>query len=117
MLVSRGKSQENVPELIAGDIGAVAKLGSATTGDTLSLRSNPVQMEGIEFPEPTYNVAVSPKSKADLDKMSFALSRLVEEDPNLHTSREPATGEFIVSSMGDTHVEVMAEKAKRKFRR
>ena len=115
LLVSRGKSQENVPELVAGDIGAVAKLSSTTTGDTLSLRTSPIRMEGVELPEPTYNVAASPKSKADLDKMSFALSRLVEEDPNLRTSREPATGEFIVSSMGDTHVEVMAEKAKRKF--
>ena len=115
LFVSRGKSQESVPELVAGDIGSVAKLAATTTGDTLCTRASALHMEGIEFPSPNYNVAISPKSKADLDKMSFALARLVEEDPNLHTRREPSTSEFIVSGMGDTHIEVMAEKAKRKF--
>lgn len=115
LLVSRGKTQESIPELVAGDIGSVAKLATTTTGDTLCLRANPVRLPGVEFPSPTYNVAISPKSKADLDKMSIALSRLIEEDPNLHATREKSTGEFVISGMGDTHVEVMAEKAKRKF--
>ena len=115
LLVSRGKTQESVPELTAGDIGSVAKLATTSTGDTLGVRSDPVRLPGVEFPSPTYSVAISPKSKADLDKMSLALARLTEEDPNLHITREKSTGEFIVSGMGDTHVEVMAEKAKRKF--
>ena len=115
LFVASGKSQESVPELAAGDIGSVPKLSVTTTGDTLALRANPLQLPGIEFPTPSYSVAVSPKSKADLDKMSIALTRLGEEDPSVRMSREAATGEFIVSGIGDTHVEVLLDKAKRKF--
>ena len=115
LFVASGKSQESVPELAAGDIGSVPKLSVTTTGDTLTLRANPRQLAGIEFPTPSYSVAISPKSKADLDKMSIALTRLGEEDPSVRMSREAATGEFIVSGIGDTHVEVLLDKAKRKF--
>ena len=115
LFVTCGKSQESVPELMAGDLGCLSKLAAAATGDTLTTRANPFQLPGIEFPTVNYQVAVTPKSKADLDKMSIALSRLAEEDPSLRMSREAATGEFVISGMGSTHVEVMVEKAKRKF--
>ena len=110
-----GKTLESMPELVAGDIGVVAKLAGTTTGDTLGLKANPVRLEGITFPNPIYSVAVYPKSKADLDKMSTTLARLAEEDPSLRIGRDAATGEFVLSGMGDTHLEMLVEKAKRKF--
>jgi elongation factor G len=115
LFVVIGKSQETVPELVAGDIGSVAKLASTHTGDTLSLRANPLRLSTIEFPSGNYTVAVSPKNQADLDKMSIALSRIGEEDPTLRISREAATGDLLVTGMGDTHLDVMMERVKRKF--
>ena len=115
LFVPSGKSQVNVAELAAGDIGGVAKLGATTTGDTLAQKSDPVRLAGVPFPNPIYTVAVRPKSKADLEKMSSALTRLAEEDPSLRVGRDAATGEITLSGLGNSHVEVLAEKAKRKF--
>ncbi|MGQ9572869.1 MAG: elongation factor G [Dehalococcoidia bacterium] len=111
----RGKSQEQVTEVVAGDIGAVAKLAETSTGDTLCSREKPVILPGISFPEPAFSGAVYPKSKADLDKMGSALSRIAEEDPTLRISRNQDTGETIMSGLGDSHVEVAVEKIRRKF--
>ncbi len=110
-----GKSQEPVSELVPGDIGAVAKLSSVVTGDTLGSRDDPLVLPGLEFPAPVYNMAVSPKSKADLDKMTGALARITEDDPSLIITREPDTHEILLGGMGDTHVEVAVEKMARKF--
>jgi len=109
-----GKGQEQVPAVVAGDIGAVAKLADTHTGQTLGTKE--VQkLPGISFPSPAYSAAVSPKTKADLDKMGSALQRIVEEDPSLRLERNPATGEMILSGLGDSHVEVNLERIKRKF--
>ena len=110
-----GKSQEAVQELAPGDIGAVAKLSSVLTGDTLSSRAKPIVLPGMEFPAPIYQMAVYPKSKADLDKMTSALSRIGEEDPSLKITRERDTLEMLLGGLGDTHVDVAVEKMKRKF--
>ncbi|HAJ00488.1 MAG TPA: elongation factor G, partial [Dehalococcoidia bacterium] len=83
LYLPRGKSQENVTEVSAGDIGAIGKLSDTLTGDTLCLREQPVSFEAIDFPVGFYRVAVSPATKADLDKMSTSLARIVEEDPTL----------------------------------
>ena len=83
-----------------GDIGAIPKLTATVTGDTLSQRDRPVALERLEFPVGYHTVAVSPKTKADVDKMSMALSRIVEEDPSLRVSREPDTGEILLSGSG-----------------
>ncbi len=115
VFVPVGKQQEPAPSLAAGDIGSVSKLAHATTGDTLTTKADAVSLPPIEFSEPVFRVAVHPKSKADLEKLSTSLTRLVEEDPSLALTRDQATGELIVAGMGDTHVEVMAERAKRKF--
>ena len=115
LFVPIGKAQEPVPSLAAGDIGAAPKLAHAVTGDTLTTKAAGVELPGIDFPAAVYSVAVHPKSQADLDKMSTALSRLGEEDPSLHLQRDPETSELVATGMGDTHVEVMAERAKRKF--
>ena len=115
LFVPRGKSQEQVEMLPAGDIGAVAKLTATTTGDTLCQRDQPVQLPGLSFPNPTYTVAVLPKNVADLDKMSTSLARMAEEDPSLRVYRDPDTGESLVAGLGDVHLETVLEKIKRKF--
>jgi len=111
----RGKTQEPVSQLRAGDIGAVAKLSLTSTGDTLSIRDNPVKIAPILFPGPAFSEAVHPKTKADLDKLGSALSRLSEEDPTLEVRRDADTGETILSGLGETHLGVAAEKMLRKF--
>ena len=111
----RGREQEAVPELAAGDIGAVTKLGSVLTGDTISSREQPLILGGVEFPSPVYMMAVYPKTKADVDKMTSSLARIVEEDPSIVLTRQPDTNEMIMGGLGDTHLDVAIEKMQRKF--
>jgi len=111
----RGKTQTQVAEVAAGDIGAVAKLAHTTTGDTLCQRDRPLVLPGIVFPEPAFSAAITPKGKADLDKMSTALQRIVDEDPSLRIERNSDTGETLLQGLGDSHVEVALEKIRRKF--
>ena len=115
ILAVRGKNQEQVSRLAAGDIGAVPKLSGTATGDTLCQREKPLVLTPVAFPEPCYSAAVHPRSKADLDKMGSALSRIAEEDPTLRIHREHDTNETILSGLGDSHLEVSAEKMRRKF--
>jgi elongation factor G len=115
LFVVRGKNQEPVPRVEAGDIGAVAKLNITITGDTLGSQDKPIKIAPATFPEPVYSLAVHPKTKADLDKLGSALTRLTEEDLTLRMHRDNDTGETILSGMGDTQLDVAAEKMRRKF--
>ena len=115
VFVPVGKKQENVASLAAGDIGSVSKLAHAVTGDTLTMKADAVSLPRVEFPEPVFHIAVHPKSKADFEKLSSSLARLTEEDPSLVLNRDQATGELVIAGQGNTHMEVMAERAKRKF--
>jgi elongation factor G len=115
LFVVRGKAQEPVPQLVAGDIGALAKLAETSTGDTLATKERPLVLPAISFPTPAYSAAVHPKTKADLDKMGNALSRIVEEDPTLRVHRDADTNETILSGLGEPHLEVAVEKILRKF--
>ncbi|MBA7693913.1 Elongation factor G [subsurface metagenome] len=115
LFILRGKTQEPVSQLRAGDIGAVAKLSLTGTGDTLCSQDKPVKIVPISFPEPIFSKAVRPKTKADLDKLGAALSRLAEEDPALRVHRDSDTNETILSGLGETQLEVAAEKMLRKF--
>ena len=110
-----GKNQQTVPQVAAGDIGAVARLNLTTTGDTLCAREHPVIFPGIEFPKANFSMAIQPQTKTDLDKMSTVLPRICEEDPSLQTRREADTNEFIISGVGDNHLEIIKEKIRRKF--
>jgi elongation factor G len=110
-----GKNQQPMPQVTAGDIGAVAKLSLTTTGDTLCAREHPVIFPGIEFPRANFSMSIQPKTKTDLDKMSTVLPRICEEDPSLQTRRESDTNEFIISGVGDSHLEIAREKIRRKF--
>jgi elongation factor G len=115
LFVLRGKTQEPIPQLGAGDMGAVAKLTLTGTGDTLGSQDKPVKIAPIEFPEPAFSLAVHPKTKADLDKLGAALTRLAEEDPTLRVHRETDTNETILSGIGESQLEVVADKMQRKF--
>ena len=111
----RGKEQTAVGEVGPGDIGAVTKLAEASTGDTLCAPEHPVVLDGVHFPDPSYTVAVRPKSKGDLDKLGTSLHRLIEEDPTIQIARDPVTGDTLVSGMGDSHVQIATERMARKF--
>jgi elongation factor G len=115
LFVLRGKNQEPVPQISAGDIGAVAKLTTTSTGDTLCNQDKQVKIAPIEFPPPIFSLAVHPKTKTDLDKLGAALTRLAEEDPTLQVRREADTNETILSGIGESQLEVAAEKMLRKF--
>jgi elongation factor G len=115
LFTALGKNQQTVPQVAAGDIGGVARLNLTTTGDTLCAREHPVIFPGIEFPKANFSMAIQPQTKTDLDKMSTVLPRICEEDPSLQTRREADTNEFIISGVGDSHLEIIKEKIRRKF--
>ena len=111
----RGKEHINTDAVGAGDIAAVGKLAATLTGDTLSEEHHQVTLPGIAFPPTSYAAAVNPKTKADLDKMGQALHRIVEEDPTLHLSRDPISGENIIAGLGEPHVQIALDRMTRRF--
>ncbi len=111
----KGKDTEPVGVISAGEIGAVAKLVHTHTGDALSSREKPLKLSPIDFPPASLPVAIEPQTKADLDKLGAALSRLVEEDPSVRVEREPETGEQLLWAQGESHIAVIVERLKRKF--
>lgn len=115
MFIPKGKGQDQVTEIGPGDIVAVAKLSVTQTNDTLCDEANQILLKPVDFPRPVYSVAVHPKAKGDEEKIGSGLSRLAEEDPAFTVRRDPVTAENIISGMGDTHVDVMIERLKRKF--
>jgi elongation factor G len=111
----RGKEHESVPEVVAGDIGAVAKLQHVHTGDTWSTKDDPVQLPSIELPEPLLAYAVTPKTKGDEDKLATGLARLREEDPSFRVARNEETHETVIYGMGEAHLDVQMSRLKAKF--
>jgi elongation factor G len=115
VVLLRGKEQIPVPEVTAGDIGVVAKLGETLTADTLCNKGQPLVLPGIEFPTPLFAVAVAPKTKADSAKLGPSLTRIVEEDPTLGWRNEESTRQVILEGMGDAHVETAIRRLDQKF--
>ncbi|WP_066372406.1 elongation factor G-like protein EF-G2 [Herbidospora mongoliensis] len=109
-----GKTQRPVPKCVAGDVCVVAKLGHAETGDTLSEKENPLLMEPWPMPEPLLPVAIRAKSKADEDKLSQALGRLVAEDPTLRLENNAETRQLVLWCMGEAHADVMLDRLSRR---
>jgi elongation factor G len=115
VLVLQGKTQTHVPDLHAGDLGAVAKLKDAHTGDTLGDRSVGFAVPPMKFPEPVLSYAIEPKSRTDEDKIGPAMQRLREEDPSISYDRDPQTHELLLSGQGQLHIEVTVAKLRRRF--
>jgi len=110
-----GKKQHPIKQAVAGDIVAVAKLKETITGDTLCDIARPIVYEPARQLLPVISYAIEPKTKADEDKIHNALHRMIEEEPTLESHRDAQTKEFIISGMGQVHLEVIVEKMKRKF--
>ncbi len=110
-----GKEHESVSEVPAGDIGAVAKLQHAHTGDTWATKDDPVTMPPMDLPEPLLAYAIAPKSKGDDDKLATGLSRLREEDPSFRVARNDETHETVIYGMGEAHLDVQMSRLRSKF--
>lgn len=107
--------REEVDEIRAGDIGAVLGVKDTFTGDTLCDPNDPIVLESISFPEPVISVAVEPRSAAEQDKLSEALRKLAEEDPTFRVRTDEATGQTIISGMGELHLDIIIDRMKREF--
>lgn len=110
-----GKKQLDLDEIVAGDIGAFAKLADSITGDTLCDGRQKVEYENINFPKPVISMAVSPKSKGDEDKLGTGLQRLREEDPTITVERNAETKQTLINGLGEVHIDVVSCKLKSKF--
>jgi len=115
LIVLQGKTATNVPELKAGDLGAVAKLKDTRTNDTLADKAAGITFAPIAFPEPVLSYAIEPKSRGDEDKISTAMHRLEEEDSTIKYQRDPQTHELLLAGQGQMHIEVTVAKLKRRF--
>jgi elongation factor G len=115
LLALQGKTQTHVPELKAGDLGAVAKLKDTHTNDVLADKNTAVRVAPVSFPEPVLSYAIEPKSRGDEDKISTAMHRLEEEDPSIKYARDPQTHELLLAGQGQLHIEVTVAKLKRRF--
>ena len=113
--VMQGKTATHVPELKAGDLGAVAKLKDTRTNDTLADKAAGITFAPIAFPEPGLSYAIEPKSRGDEDKISTAMHRLEEEDGGIRYRRDPQTHELLLAGQGQLHIEVTVAKLKRRF--
>jgi elongation factor G len=115
LLEMHANQRKERDEFYAGDIAACVGLKRATTGDTLCDPDHPLILEKMEFPEPVISMAIEPKSKADREKLAFALSSLSDEDPTFRVSTNEETGQTIISGMGELHLEIIYDRMKREF--
>lgn len=108
--------QNQIPELGAGDIGAVVGFKDIKTGDTLCAENAPIVLESMVFPEPVIGLAIEPKTQADTDRLSIGLNKLSEEDPTFRVNTDEETGQTIISGMGELHLEIIVDRLKREFK-
>ena len=116
MLLMHSNKRDDINEAYAGDIIALAGLKDTTTGDTLCDASHPIVLENMEFPDPVIELAVEPKTKADVEKMGLALSRLAMEDPSFKVSSDPDSGQTIIKGMGELHLDIIVDRLRREFK-
>ena len=110
-------NKQNAIDFIeAGDIGAAVGFKSIKTGDTLSDEKNPIILESMDFPDPVIGIAVEPKTKADVDKLGMSLAKLAEEDPTFTVRTDEASGQTIISGMGELHLDIIVDRLKREFK-
>lgn len=116
LLKMHSNKREDIKEIYAGEICAFVGLKDTVTGDTLCDEKVPVILERMDFPEPVIQIAVEPKTKADQEKMSIALSKLAEEDPSFRVSTHEETGQTLIGGMGELHLEIIVDRLKREFK-
>ncbi len=116
ILQMHANHREEISEIYAGGIGALVGMKNTTTGDTLCDIEKPVLLETITFPEPVISIAIEPKTKADQEKMGFALRKLAEEDPTFKVRTDEETGQTIISGMGELHLDIIVDRMKREFK-
>ncbi|ETN96732.1 translation elongation factor 2 (EF-2/EF-G) [Zhouia amylolytica] len=110
-------NKQNAIDFIeAGDIGAAVGFKDIKTGDTLSDEKNPIVLESMDFPDPVIGIAVEPKTKADVDKLGVALAKLAEEDPTFQVKTDEASGQTIISGMGELHLDIIVDRLRREFK-
>ncbi|HLH04864.1 MAG TPA: elongation factor G [Bryobacteraceae bacterium] len=107
--------REEIQEILAGDICAAVGLKQVVTGDTICDENKPILLESIDFPAPVIQLAIEPKTKADQEKLGVAIHKLATEDPTLHVSTDPETGQTILSGMGELHLEIIVDRMQREF--
>ena len=115
VVLMHSNHRQEVPELHAGDIGAVVGLKNTTTGDTLCEVNKTIILEKMEFPAPVIEEAVEPKTKADQEKMTIALAKLAEEDPTFRVRTNPETGQTLIAGVGELHLDIIVDRMKREF--
>ena len=108
--------QNPIDFIEAGDIGAAVGFKDIKTGDTLSAEKSPIILESMDFPDPVIGIAVEPKTKADVDKLGMALAKLAEEDPTFQVKTDEASGQTIISGMGELHLDIICDRLKREFK-
>lgn len=108
--------QNAIESISAGDIGAAVGFKDIKTGDTLCAEKNPIVLESMVFPDPVIGIAVEPKTKADVDKMGMALAKLAEEDPTFQVKTDEASGQTIISGMGELHLDIIVDRMRREFK-
>ena len=116
ILLMHANHREDVDQVFSGDIAAIVGPKDISTGDTLADEKHPILLEALEFPEPVINLAVEPKSKADQDKLGYALQRLAEEDPTFRVYTDQETGQTIIAGMGELHLEIIVDRLLREFK-
>ena len=116
MLLMHANKRDDIKEAFAGDIVALAGLKDTTTGDTLCDVAHPIVLENMVFPEPVIQLAVEPKTKADVEKMGLALGRLAMEDPSFKVTSDPDSGQTIIAGMGELHLDIIVDRLKREFK-
>ncbi len=116
MLLMHANKRDDIKEAYAGDIIALAGLKDTTTGDTLCDPDKPIVLENMVFPDPVIQLAVEPKTKADVEKMGLALARLAMEDPSFKVSSDPESGQTIIAGMGELHLDIIVDRLKREFK-
>ena len=108
--------QNSIPFIEAGDIGAAVGFKDIKTGDTLTSEKHPIILESMDFPDPVIGIAVEPKTKADVDKLGMALGKLAEEDPTFQVKTDEASGQTIISGMGELHLDILVDRLRREFK-
>jgi elongation factor G len=108
--------RKEIDEVRAGDIAATVGLKNTSTGHTLCDENHPVILEKISFPEPVIDIRIEPKTKADQEKMGFALKKLSDEDPTFRVKTDQETGEVIIGGMGELHLDILVDRMKREFK-